>query len=120
MDLRKYNYVYNAAAHFASIEKYPEGLTKEFDKKGTREFNALCWALAEMSTQAELVRRDMGYDPHEPLSEEKVRVWLTFRNIQTAREIVLNAIIKGLGKGTEDGEEFDEVLAELEKKTETA
>ena len=119
MDLKKYGYVYNAAAHFAGVEKYPEGLMPELMKPGKDGFNALCWALAEMSMQAELIRRDMGYDRREPLDENKVRACMTFKNIPVAREIVMNAIVKGLGKGVEDGEEFDEVLAELEKKTET-
>ena len=118
MDLSKYSYAYNAAAHFAGVEKYPDGLMLELQKPGTDGFNALCWALAEMSMQAELIRRDMGYDRREPLDENKLRALMTFKNIPKAREIVMNAIIKGLGKGTEDGEEFDEVLAELEKKTE--
>ena len=46
MDLTKYNYVYNAAAHFAAMEKYPEGLWAELVKPGKAGFDALCWALA--------------------------------------------------------------------------
>lgn len=118
MDLSKYNYVYNAAAHFAAMEKYPDGLFPELMKPGKSGNEALCWALAETSMQGELIRRDMGYDRGEPLAEDALRLYLKVRQINEARGIVLTAITKGLGQ--DDGEEeVDEVLSEIEKKTET-
>lgn len=118
MDLTKYSYVYNAAAHFAAMEKYPDGLWAELVKPGKAGFDALCWALAETSTQAELVRRDMGHDKREALDEDKLRIYLKPRQINEARTIVLNAMTKGLNSGDE-GEEVDEVMAEIQKKTAT-
>lgn len=117
MDLSKYRYVYNAAAHFAAVEKYPDGLVPELMKPGVAGFDALCWALAEIAMQAELIRRDMGYDRQEPPSEAALRAQMTCRNINEARTIVMNAIVKGLGK--DGGGEVDEILAEIQKKTET-
>lgn len=121
MDLSQYKYVYNAAAYFAGVEKYPNGLMEQLLKPGNDGFSALCWAMAEMSTQGELIRRDMGHDKREPLSEEKLRLHMTPRNISEARTIVMTAIAKGLGKGGEDeeDEEVDEVMAEIQKKTES-
>lgn len=118
MDLSKFSFVYNADAHFAAMEKYPDGLWAELIKPGKAGFGALCWALAETSMQAELIRRDMGQDKRETLIEDKLRLYLKPKQINEARSIVLTAMTKGLGKG-DDGEEVDEVMAEIQKKTET-
>lgn len=118
MDLSQYSYVYNAAAHFAAMEKYSEGLWAELVKPGKAGFEALCWALAETSMQAELIRRDMGHDKRETLDEAKLHMYLKPRQINEARTIVLNAMTKGLNSA-DDGEEVDEVMAEIQKKTGT-
>lgn len=118
MDLTQYQYVYNAAAHFAAMDKYPDGLWAEMIKPGKAGFDALCWALAETSMQGELIRRDMGYDRQEPLPEDKLRMYLKPRQVNEARTIVLNAMTKGLNNADE-GEEVDEVMAEIQKKTAT-
>ena len=118
MDLNQYSYVCNAAAHFAAQDKYPEGLWTELVKPGKAGFDALCWALAETSIQGELIRRDMGYDKRETLDESKFRLYLKPRQINEARTIIMNAMIKGLNSGDE-ADEVDEVMAEIQKKTAT-
>lgn len=118
MDLNQYGYVYNAAAHFAAQEKYPDGLWAELIKPGAAGFDALCWALAETSMQAELVRRDMGHDRRDALSEDKLRIHLKPRQINEARSIVLTAMTKGLS-ADDEADEVDEVMAEIQKKTGT-
>lgn len=117
-DFSKYDFVYNAAAHFAAQDKYPDGLWAELVKPGKAGFDALCWALAETSMQGELIRRDMGHDKRETLDEDKLRLYLKPRQINEARTIVLNAMTKGLSND-DDNEEIDEVLLENQKKTET-
>lgn len=119
MDFSKYEFVYNAEAHFKSIDKYPDGIMEAMQQKGKAGFDALCWLLAEMSMQGQLVRRDLGYDDGEVLTEKKIKTHLKITELNAAREVALSAIVKGLkGDGNED-EEVDEVLAEIEKKTES-
>lgn len=118
LDLNQYNYVYNAAAHFAAMDKYPDGLWAELVKPGKAGFDALCWALAEMSMQGELIRRDIGHDKHDTLDESKLRMYLKPKQINEARSIVLTAMTKGLSN-SDEAEEVDEVMVEIQKKTAT-
>lgn len=118
MDFSKYSFVYNAEAHFKGVDKYPDGIMEAMQQKGKAGFDALCWLLAEMSLQGELIRKDMGYEPGEVLTEKQIKTHLTIPELNEARGIALSAVVKGLrGDGKED-EEVDEVLAEIEKKTE--
>jgi hypothetical protein len=116
MDFSKYHFVYNAAAHFAAMEKYPEGIVAELMKPGTAGLESLCWALEEMSVQGDLLRRDMGHDKGATLNAKKLLLRMMPRDINEARSIVMGGIAKGLKQSTE-AEEIDEVLAEIEKKT---
>ena len=51
MDFSKWNLTYNAAAHFAAKEKYPNGLLQELAASGEESLDALCWALEELSVK---------------------------------------------------------------------
>ena len=119
MDFSKYSFVYNAEAHFKGVDRYPGGVIEAMQKDGTEGFNALCWALAEMSLQGELIRRDMGYDKGKTLSEDYLKRNIRLKDLNTARETALNAIIRGLKGEDKEDEEVDEVLLELQKKTES-
>lgn len=109
--------LYNAEAHFAAAEKYPDGLMNELQKRGVESYNAMLWAFTEMAKQAELYRRYMGESPRRILTEKDLRTLMNAGQIRIASKMVLDAIIDGLGEGDGD-EEIDEVLLELEKKTE--
>ena len=117
-DFSKFDFVYNAAAHFAALDRFPDGLWSELVKPGKAGHEALCWALAETSLQGELIRRDMGHDKRETLDENKLRLYLKPRQINEARSIILTAMTKGLNSADEE-EEVDEVMAEIQKKTAT-
>ena len=118
MKIKNMELLYNAAAHFAAITKFPDGLVKELQKGGEGGFDALCWGMAEMAKQAELSRRHMGEDPKDYPSADDFKVGLRVNQIRLATEMVMNAIIKGLrGDEPDEDEEIDEVLLELEKKT---
>lgn len=118
MDIAKLHLLYNAAAHFAAQEKYPDGLIGAMAGAGKEGFEALCWAIVELSTQGELCRREMGYDRDGMLTLEQVSRQMLPRDIVVAKQAVLDAVIKGLRAPEEDeNAEVDEVLAELEKKT---
>ena len=88
MNIKDLHLLYNAAAHFAAQEKYPDGLISAMSSTGKEGFDALCWAVVELSTQGELCRRAMGHDKAKLLTLEE-----------------------------DENAEVDEVLAELEKKT---
>lgn len=131
MNFSKYSFVYNAAAHFAAMEKYPDtedpdteekkgGLVNAVLQGGIAGFDALCWALEELSTQGELVRRNMGYDKQEPISAQTARVALKPYDVIAAKGLVMEAVAKGLRNDEDENNEVDEVLAELQKKTEKA
>ncbi len=108
--------LYNAEAHFAAAEKYPDGLIQELQKKGVESYEAMIWAFVETAKQAELYRRFMGEKPRHVITEKEARMLLTAGQLRIATKMVMDAIIDGLGEGDGD-EEIDEVLMELEKKT---
>lgn len=93
----EYRLLYNAAAHFAAAEKYPDGLLNEMSKPGPAGLAALCWAIAELGRQAELARRAMGYDPGDMPEEGTIMARLMPKDILPARKAVLDAMTRGLG-----------------------
>lgn len=116
MEFAKEDYVYNAAAHFAGVDKYPDGLVNALMDKGRVCFDATCWVLAEMAMQAELIRRDMGYDKRDVPTEAHIRARLMPTDFLAARTLIMDRISKGLHGEDEAEKEVDEVLQELEKK----
>lgn len=112
----QFRLLYNAAAHFAAEDKYPDGLIPAITSPGVEGFRAICWVLGELSTQAELYRRYMGYTPEEPLTEDRARAILRPLDIIPARAAILEAVSRGM-RGGED-QEVDEVLLEIQKKKE--
>jgi len=109
---------YNAAAYYAEAEKYPQGILKAISSGDRDGFEAICWALSEFSTQTELIRRDMGYEKRPILTPEYFSLRLSFPEMVAARAAIINAVFKGMDLENED-EEVDEVLLELQKKTES-
>jgi len=116
MNFSKYHFVYNASAYFAAAEKYPDGIMQALTLPGKQGFEALCWALEELSTQGELVRRHMGEDRAAPIKAEIAARMLMPHEIADAKNIVFRAIIRGVQGPTDD--EVDEVIAENLKKKE--
>ena len=79
-------------------------------------FEALCWAVAELATQGELLRRHMGYEPRELLTAEKVRRELAPHQVTQAISFVMAAVIHGIHEPSDADDEVDEVMEELQKK----
>lgn len=114
----EYTLVYNAAAHYNSIEKYGEGgLLKAVADSGKTGFDATCWALEELSTQGELIRRDMGYDRAEPIREADARKYLRPVEIVAAKTAIIDAVTQGMETKVNSDREIDLGLLELQKKT---
>lgn len=80
-------------------------------------YDALCWAIAELTTQGELWRRYMGHEARETLTLERVRTELKPYQIAEARALIMTAIIHGIKPPEDKNAEVDEVLEALQKKT---
>lgn len=113
-----YTFLYNADAYFKAQEKFPDGFIGKLLNQDKEAFDTLVWFLAEMSLQGELVRRYMGEDKKDFLTEEKVRHMMSIKDMPEALKIVVDTIKKGLEIQSDENEEIDEVLMELQKKTE--
>lgn len=116
MDFTKYHFLYNAAAYFATQEKYPDGFFELLMRNDTEGLEALCWVLQEMSEQGELMRRYMGYDKEETFKASEAIVKMRPKDIGAARAIAMTAMDVGLDSSPDDEEEVDIVLVELQKK----
>ena len=116
IEFDKYHYLYNADAHFKAQERFPDGYFSLLLQGDKDSFDTIAWFLAELSLQGELVRRYMGEDRGEYLTEEKARHLLTIKQMPEALKIVVNAIKDGLEIEADEDEEVDEVLMELQKK----
>ena len=119
IDLNQLHFLYNASAHLAAQERYPDGLLDAMSKGGAEGMKALAWAVAELSTRGEQVRRLEGYDKGKLWTADKVEACLLPSQIVQARQMVLDAVMHGLKAPEDEHAEIDEVLAELEKKKET-
>ena len=116
MDLAKYHYLYNAAAYFATMEKYPDGFFEVMTKNDRTGLEAMCWMLQLMSEQGELMRRYMGYDKEETFNADEAILKMRPKDIALARSVIMTAMDVGLNTEGDDEEEVDLVLVELEKK----
>lgn len=116
---KDYDLIYNAAAHFAAQKKYAdESLSKAIGSNDNDGFEALCWALEELSMQGELIRRYMGYEESEPIKASEARLYLSAPDVLIAKQAVLLAITAGVSRQEVDkNEEVDLGLIELQKKT---
>ena len=118
MDVSKYPLLYNAAAHFKVLERYPDGLTTEMAQEGYDGFEAVCWAFAELAVQGELARRDMGYDKQKIPTQAHFLAQVKITEVLEIKNAILLAISKGLSSPEDEDAEIDEILAEEQKKTE--
>lgn len=119
IDFKKYSFVFNAYAYFASREKYPDPDKTFMDlitEQSAEGFDAICWGLAETSRQGDARRRYYGYKDGEVLDEEWLKQHLRLGEVMTARLILVDAIRRGMGNEEDEDEEIDEVLLELQKK----
>lgn len=113
MNFQGHDLLYNAAAHFAAMNKYENGILDAIKT----DFGAICWALAELSAQAEAMNRYMKRDAKEPLCEERLLVALRPQEIVEAKMAILQAITHGLAPDENPNAEVDLVLEEIQKKT---
>lgn len=115
---REYFLLFNGAAMLEIDERFGSSveLFELLNQSGRPMFDALCGAAALLAEQGELVRRCMGYDPEEVLSEEKVKTLATPADIMELKRSVVNAIMLGYGREEGTDGEVDLGLAELNQK----
>ena len=116
MKIESIKLLYNAAAHFAACEKYPDGLIKELQKPGVESFDAMFWALTETAKQAELYRRFLGEKPRKVLSEAAIRARVDY--LEGLKENVICGHLIPAGTGQKDFQDIivgrkDEYEAEM-------
>lgn len=117
LNLNNLHFLYNAAAHLEAQKRYPEGLVQEIVKEDADGLKALCYAISELSTRGELVRRMQGFEKAELWAEDEVAAVITPFQMMQAKGLVLQAIMHGMKPPEDEHAEVDEVLAEIEKKT---
>ena len=107
---------------FDAAEKYGS-MSDAFDiieKESKESLNAIRWFLLRMANDAELVRRQEGYDQEEILTDEDIQIrspgmYAIYKNA------VLEAVRIGYTREVEDPkQEVDLVLQELNAKKEKA
>lgn len=115
MNYKGHELLYNAAAHFILSERYEDGIFLAMNKS----LESICDILAEMSAQAEAYNRFMGRKTSEPLNKQGLLVTMRPMDIPIAKQVVLEAVTKGLSAEEDPNKEVDLVLEELQKKTES-
>lgn len=116
-DINSVPLFYNAAAHFAAAEKYPNGLLEELKKPNADSYEAVIWGFAEMAKQAELYRRFMGETPRRILSADEWRNMLTMQQLRQATKRVIETMVESANDDGAETEAIDVVLQQIEKKT---
>jgi len=117
LNLGKLHLLYNAAAHLEAVKQYPDGLVSALALDTADGLKALCWAVAELSTRGELVRRMQGYEKEPLWTAEEIEAVITPYQMVEAKGMVIRAVLHGMRTPEDEHAEVDEVLAELEKKT---
>ena len=107
----------NMDVYFDIIDKCGNlaALTEQLGDAGRIGYEINCWLAASMAEAGELARRADGYEPEPILPEKALRVCLPPKDYPALQIAVMQAITRGFAR--EEQEDYDEGLAELQKKT---
>lgn len=107
----------NMDVYFDIIDKFGNlsTLTEQMSDTGRTGYETNCWLAAIMAEAGELARRADGYEPAPILPEKALRAYLPPKDYPALQMAVMQAITCGFAR--EEQEEYDEGLAELQKKT---
>lgn len=110
----------NGQALFDAYDKfgYDGFITGHIEGVDKKSYEAVCWLLAKLSEQGELVRRWQGLDRGPIVPEQYFRANLKPMDVAGAKDAIREAIAEGFRR-EERGEkrDIDLGLAELQKKT---
>ena len=109
---------YSVEVMFNMTEKYGSiSAALDIIEKGGKEgFEAVRWFAIQMANDAELCRRDAGYDPKPMLTADSITPRIRPIDLELLTADVVNAIALGYKRETDQSEEVDVGLAELNAK----
>ena len=94
-----------------------EDLSAAISDRGAKAFEQVCRAAEIMIQQGELVRRYLGYDPGNVIAAETLMLSLGLNDDLALRSAMMEAVLDGLRSETDERQEVDLGLLELQKKT---
>lgn len=100
---------YSIEVMFDMRDKY-ESIQKalEIIAEDTRDsYDAVRWFAVKMANDAELCRRDAGYDPRAMLSEKDVSLRMSPLEYEVLKGAVVDAITRGYRRETSESKEKD-------------
>lgn len=116
-DGKDYYLSYNVMAVHQIYDLGIEDLSAAISNRGAKSFEQVCRAAEIMIQQGELVRRYLGYDPGNVISAETLMLTLGLNHDFALRSAMMEAVLDGLRSDTDERQEVDLGLLELQKKT---
>ena len=116
-DGKDYYLSYNVMAVHQIYDLGIEDLSAAISDRGSKAFEQVCRAAEIMIQQGELVRRYMGYDPGNVIAADTLMWSLGINDDLALRSAMMGAVLDGLKSETDDRQEVDLGLLELQKKT---
>ncbi len=108
--------MFEVTEKYGAIHKALELLSKD----GKEAFEVLRWFAGKMANDGELCRRAEGMDPLPMLKEAEIGLRMHPLEYRQLKEAVIKAVILGYQVETDNGEEPDLDLAEVEAKKQKA
>lgn len=116
-DGKDYYLSYNVMAVHQIYDLGIEDLSAAISDRGAKAFEQVCRAAEIMIQQGELIRRYLGYDPGNVIAAEDLMLMLTTGEDISLRGAMMAAVLDGLKSETDERQEVDLGLLELQKKT---
>lgn len=116
-DGKDYYLSYNVMAVHQIYDLGIEDLSAAISDLGAKAFEQVCRAAEIMIQQGELIRRYLGYDPGNVTTAENLMLMLTTGEDISLRGAMMAAVLDGLKSETDERQEVDLGLLELQKKT---
>lgn len=116
-DGKDYYLSYNVMAVHQIYDLGIEDLSAAISDRGAKAFEQVCRAAEIMIQQGELIRRYLGYDPGNVIAADTLMWSLGINNDLALRSSMMAAVLDGLKSETDERQEVDLGLLELQKKT---
>lgn len=113
---------FSIAVMFDMDERYGDlnGALNALSDPGKKGFEAVRWFVVQMANDAELYRREHGYEPVPLLEEKDISIRMTPLAFTEMKNAVIEAITAGYQRETSPTGEIDLGLEEIEAKKEKA
>lgn len=110
---------FSVAVMFDVVDRYgtTPKMIEAMQGESRAVFEEIAWAAMRMQEDAELIRRDMGYEPVPMLKKKDFSTRMSPAEFVAIREAVTGAIVNGYKREHDDEEEeVDVFLEEIEAK----